>query len=48
MENKECKCGAKLYCIRCGKMHLCLRWCDNFYNSLRCDAVEKKSEVAEC
>ncbi len=38
-EMVNCECGAKLFCCICGKKHLCLRWCDNYNNNLRCDVI---------
>ena len=38
-----CKCGRKLHCFKCNRVHLCLRWCSEFNESLDCKKFEPKS-----
>ena len=46
MPEENCKCGRKLLCKKCGKTHLCLRWCDKYEESLDCKkfALESRGE----
>lgn len=41
---EECTCGARLWCPKCKKHHICLVWCRNVNNSLKCDAKGEKDE----
>ncbi len=43
-KSKNCECEAKLLCTKCGKTHLCLKWCDNYENSLECNALSTEGE----
>ena len=37
----KCKCGRKLLCFKCKNVHLCLRWCSEFNESLDCKKFEE-------
>ncbi len=37
MKNKPCECGRRVFCMKCRRTHLCLRWCKKFNESLNCE-----------
>ena len=35
----ECRCGANLFCTKCGKKHLHLQWCDKANFEQNCSDI---------